>query len=85
MVVPGETRVANTAVENDVEIGVRVRCRKRLRCVVQFSVALLTERDKVQLGVISRMAAEFLVVKLQARHRPAKLTSPTVSAQHLLM
>jgi len=52
--------------------------------VVQFGVALLTEREKVQFGVISGMAAEILVVNLQVRHRSAKLTSPSVSAQHLL-
>ena len=84
MVVPGETRVANTAVENDVEIGVRVRCRKRLRCVVQFSVALLAERDKVQFRVLSRMAADFLVVNLQVRHRAARLTPPAIATQDLL-
>jgi len=76
--------MANTAVENHERIGVRVRSRERLRCVVQFSVALLAERDKVQFRVISRMAAKFLVVNFQVRHRAARLTPPPVATQHLL-
>jgi len=47
-------------------------------------VALATERDEIQLGIFARMAAKFLMVNLQVRHRAARLTPPTIAMQHLL-
>jgi hypothetical protein len=47
-------------------------------------VTLATERDEVQLGIFARMAAKFLMVNLQVRHRAARLTPPAIAPQHLL-
>ena len=58
--------------------------------VVAFSspmsagVTLGTERDEIQLGIFARMAAKFLVVNLQVRHRAAQLTPPAIATQNLL-
>jgi hypothetical protein len=43
-----------------------------------------TERNQVLLGIIAAMAAKILVVNLKVRPGPARLTSPTVTAQHVL-
>jgi hypothetical protein len=47
-------------------------------------VTLATEGDEIQLGIFARMAAKFLVVNLQVRHRAARLTPPAITMQHLL-
>ena len=58
--------------------------------VVAFSspmspgVTLATERDEIQLGIFARMAAKFLMVNLQVRHRAARLTPPAIAPQNLL-
>ena len=47
-------------------------------------MTLGTERDEIQLGIFARMAAKFLMVNLQVRHRAARLTPPAIAPQHLL-
>jgi hypothetical protein len=46
---------------------------------VSAGVTLGTERDEIQLGIFARMAAQFLMVNLQVRHRAAGLTPPAVA------
>ena len=43
----------------------------------------IAKRDQIFLCVVSRMAAEFLVVYVEIRHRPAGLTPPAVAMQDL--
>ena len=43
-----------------------------------------TQGNQVLLGIISALATKFFVVNLEVRPGPARLTSPTVAAQHLL-
>jgi hypothetical protein len=47
-------------------------------------VTLGTERDEIQLGIFARVAAKFLMVNLQVRHRAARLTPPSIATQDLL-
>ena len=44
----------------------------------------VTLRDQVLLGIISALTAKLLVVNFQIRSAPAALTSPAITAQHLL-
>jgi len=43
------------------------------------AVACRTKRDQILLGIFSRLAAEFPVVNLEVRHRPARLAHPAVA------
>ena len=61
-----------------------LRCRRRFSSPMSSGVTLATERDEIQLGIFARMAAKFLVVNLQVRHRAARLTPPAITMQHLL-
>jgi hypothetical protein len=47
-------------------------------------MASSAEGDQVRFGVITRMAAKFLVVNLQIRSRAARLAAPAVTAQNSL-
>jgi hypothetical protein len=52
---------------------------------VHASVASTAKRNQVQLGELSAgVAAEFLVMDFQIRHRAAGLTAPAVTMQNLL-
>jgi hypothetical protein len=42
------------------------------------------QSDEIELRIFARMAAKFLMVNLQVRHRAARLTPPAVPTQHLL-
>jgi hypothetical protein len=66
-------------------------CRLRGRRPVDLSlpavnggVARGAECHQVLLGVVARVAAKFLVMDFQVRHRAARLTSPAVAAQDTL-
>jgi hypothetical protein len=48
--------------------------------MMQTGMACSAERNQVLLRILAGLAAEFLVVYLEIRHRPARLASPTVSA-----
>ena len=47
-------------------------------------VTLATERYEIQLGIFARMAAKFLMVNLQVRHRAARLTPPAIAVKYPL-
>ena len=51
---------------------------------VNACVARSAKRNEVLLGVIAGLAAKFLVVDFQVRHRAAQLTPPAVAPQNLL-
>jgi hypothetical protein len=51
---------------------------------MHFSVALCAQRDEVQLGIIAGLTAKLLVVNFQVRHRPTRLTPPTIATQNAL-
>jgi hypothetical protein len=48
-------------------------------------VAFRAQRNQILLCIGSRVAAEFPVVHLKIRHRSARLTSPVVTSQDLLV
>jgi hypothetical protein len=43
-----------------------------------------TQRNQVLFRIIAGMAAKFLMVDFQVRHASAGLTSPAITAQHLV-
>jgi len=47
-------------------------------------MACSAEGDQVWFGVIAALAAKWLVVDFQFRHRAAELASPSVTPQHAL-
>ena len=47
-------------------------------------VAIIAKSDQVLFGIAARATAEFLVVNFQIRHRPARLTAPSIAAEYLL-
>jgi hypothetical protein len=48
--------------------------------VVYLSVAECTQRDEIQLGIVTRVAAEFFMLNFQIRHRTAGLAAPAIAA-----
>jgi hypothetical protein len=51
---------------------------------MHHGMASRAQRDQVFLRVVATLAAKFLVVNLKVRPGSARLTSPTVAAQHVL-
>ena len=51
---------------------------------VNWAVATQAERDEVAFVILAGVAAELFVVGFKVGHGTAQLTSPSVSAQHLL-
>ena len=47
-------------------------------------MAGVAERDQVLFGAVARVAAKFIVVDFQVRHRATRLTSLAVAMQDLL-
>jgi hypothetical protein len=47
-------------------------------------VAVCAERDQVLFGVVARVVSKFLVMDLQVRHCPARLTPPAIATQDRL-
>jgi hypothetical protein len=43
------------------------------------------KRNQILLGIITGLAAKFLVMNLKVRHRAAGLASPAVSVQHMVV
>jgi len=52
---------------------------------VDVGVTRCAERDQVLFRIVPGMAAKLFVVNLQIRHRAARLTPPTITAQYLLL
>jgi hypothetical protein len=50
---------------------------------MQFLMTNGTQRDQVLLGIVSRLAAEFLMMDLKIIETAARLTSPAVPVQDL--
>jgi hypothetical protein len=48
------------------------------------SVTIKAKRDQIAFTIPARVAAELFVVDFEVGHRTAQLTSPAISAQHLL-
>jgi hypothetical protein len=51
---------------------------------VHFVMATDTQRYQIFFGIGTGVAAVLFVVNFQVRHRPAQLTPPAVTTQHLL-
>jgi len=51
---------------------------------MDLSMAPQTQRNEVGLGIASALAAKFLVMDFQVRHRSTGLASPSVASQYLL-
>jgi hypothetical protein len=51
---------------------------------VRLTVASGAERYQVQLGIVSAVTAELLVMNFKIGRRTAKLATPAIAAQHVL-
>jgi hypothetical protein len=54
----------------------------QITLVVDRAVAHRAERDKVFLGIITRLAAKLLVMDFQIRHHTTRLAPPAITTQH---